>query len=56
VNPAVPVVVKSTTDTALPTVKIIPNTQRAQIGLGLRHTVDLPTALRRTLEWYRQKP
>lgn len=49
----VPVVVMRTPDPARPVHRYVPDTTRARTELGLRETVGLDDAIRRTLAWHR---
>jgi len=54
-NPKTEIRVAEQANPTVPSVRYVPNVDRAQELLGLRETVDLETTIRRTAEWYRRE-
>lgn len=54
-SPAVPVVLGRTPESGTLPQRYVPDISRAASELGLKQTVSLPEAVRRTMNWYRRK-
>ncbi len=52
VSPKVDVEIRRPRTTKGPAERYVPSTQRAQVELGLRESMDLPHAIEQTLDWY----
>ena len=55
INPQIEVMLTSVSPSKAPATRYVPSVKRAAAELGLRQTVSLEDALRRTLRWHRLK-